>query len=716
MSRLGLSLIAALLLLVLAVSFVWLFRSTQDVIRAGFRQGQEDALKAEAVAALEAFLGRAEEVATTLAGREEVRRAAGLRVLSEASASAEQLAGLDRRFLELARREERVRGLRLLNSEGYVVARLDRAAPPPRLGGLERKFDALLAVRRDRSGRPIYQWIAGEDGARLRVLAGVDVSGAEGGAVIVDLDARRILAALSSQREGRVLGELALLDARGRRLIEGGAWERLGERIGDVAAEALLRGQGARTLQEAGLVVSAVPIEASPGRSWSVAAIVEEGAAPGATAGRLLGPVGLAALATSLVLALFLAVGKSRVQAVASRSRADYLQRSLAEKERSERFLDSVFNAITDVIVIQDTDYNIIRTNRVAREVYGPDINGRKCYGVYRNKSKMNCRDCPVDQTIDQKKPFATEMTHPKTGEVWQIHNFPLIDESGAVQMVIEHARNITDKRRLEAKLVQSEKLSTLGEMAAGIAHEINNPIGVVSMFAQLAVEELRGRGDEPELQEMASEIEKHSQQVGKIVKDLLQFARKGEGERKQVLVSEVIDQAFAIVELKKMTRGVKVLREEGREATVFADAGQLSQVVLNLLVNALHALDGAGELSVSVVVAPAGSPPPDGVPAEAPDPLSQGQRRVRIRVSDTAAGIPRDMLGKIFDPFYTTKEQGQGTGLGLSVSFGIIRDHGGMIFVDSELGRGTAFTIELPEGSDPEATSRSQRLRPLEV
>ncbi|MBI3724827.1 hypothetical protein HY251_12860 [bacterium] len=255
----------------------------------------------------------------------------------------------------------------------------------------------------------------------------------------------------------------------------------------------------------------------------------------------------------------------------------------------------------------------------------------------------------------------------------------------------------MTKTRRLEQQLVQSEKLSTLGEMAAGVAHEINNPIGVISMFAQLLSEESKEKA--PESYEKLRTIEQQAEHVGSIVKDLLRFSRKSTGERVPTDCRIVVERALAIVENQKMLRDVKLVRELGSEpAVVLGEEGPLAQVVLNLAVNAVHAMDGRGTLRVSVGRVDALAPPPPGTPAGDASPELPGGARVRIAVQDTGPGIEPRHLGRIFEPFYTTKPAGKGTGLGLSVSFGIVhRDHHGAIWVDSKEGQGALFTVELP-------------------
>jgi signal transduction histidine kinase len=349
------------------------------------------------------------------------------------------------------------------------------------------------------------------------------------------------------------------------------------------------------------------------------------------------------------------------------------------------------------VVVVQDANYRIFRANKVARRLYGEGIIGRACYQVYRGaSSNAKCKGCPADEVVKTKKPVHVVMRDPRTDEVWQIANYPVLDERGNVKQIVEHARNVTDTRRLEQQLVQSEKLSTLGEMAAGVAHEINNPVGVISMFAQLLSEELK---DQPDALEKVKTIETHATTVGSIVSDLLRFARRSTGERGPVDARRIMERALSIVEHQKMLKDVvveKVLPDS--EAVVLGEEGPLAQVMLNLLVNAVHAMEGKGTLTLAVARAAAGDPPPPGNAAGDAQGVPTTVARVRMSVRDTGSGIPAKHLKRIFEPFYTTKPAGQGTGLGLSVSFGIVsRDHGGTIWVDSVEGKGATFTVELP-------------------
>lgn len=725
----------ALLLVVLVVIFSWLYSSTKRRLTASFLRNQEDALKAEVAAPLSTLIARGNTLAASFINRNEIQELTRLSVLgsdSEARQDGDKAPDVDALLADL-RLNDFVLSLQVLNHEGLIVAEFQRHGLRPQnaFGQLLPKIHERTINKARRLGRGLmfYELVSVNGRAQLKVLAPLPSPGRQVGALIFRLDADKVLGRLSAgattepeARQGNVVGPVTLSDAQGRVLFpfESRTDGALLTFIGSVL-KPRRQSRASFSVQRQGTMVSVASVTIPDQEDWRVLAMPLEHVAAPRLGAELALPIGLLASGLLLLIGLIYQVSRIQVRESATREKATYLSRSLAEKERSERFLDSVFNAITDVIVVQDTDYNIIRTNKVAREVYGDQLIGQKCYKIYRNKNEMNCKNCPVDATIMSGKPHTMEMVHPKTGEVWQINNFPLLDEQNQVQMVIEHARNITERRKLEENLIQTKKLSTLGEMAAGIAHEINNPVGVISMFAQLAYEDLDGQSELGDLKDKIQVIEDNAERIGKIVKDTLQFARKSEGERKMVEVKKIIDGALSIVELKKMDKAVDIQRDSGAGIHIWADEGQISQVVLNLVVNAIHAIEGhksaddeQGQVEIRVQATDSNPAPPTGIPAAVSDEQSHGPR-VRISVQDSGPGIKREDVKKIFDPFYTTKEQGQGTGLGLSVSFGIVRDHGGMIFVDSVANKGALFTLDFPSASE-RVGGRSQRLRKIEL
>lgn len=386
------------------------------------------------------------------------------------------------------------------------------------------------------------------------------------------------------------------------------------------------------------------------------------------------------------------------------------LQSSLQQSERQENELQGTFDAITDPLLVLDSQLRVIRTNRVAAEEHGRAARGED-YAQVLMRRGLGDPGPFLDETrqvVSAGVPHHGELilSDPGGDRVWLVALYPVFAPDLSVSGVVEHARDVTQTRRLQSQLVQSEKLSTLGEMAAGIAHEVNNPIAVISMFAQLLREELAELEGGSGALEKVELIEEQAANVGEIVKGLLRFARKSEGTKTRFDARSAVERALALLSHQKLLREIELTKEPdaafGPPAEVLGDEGQLAQVVLNLIVNACHAMEGQGSLTLGVSRGLLSEPPPGiafGTPDETP-------ARVRIQVRDTGSGIEPAALERIFEPFFTTKPTGEGTGLGLSVGFAIIRDHGGCIWVETAPGQGTSFVLDLPDAAAPLADS----------
>ena len=248
-------------------------------------------------------------------------------------------------------------------------------------------------------------------------------------------------------------------------------------------------------------------------------------------------------------------------------------------------------------------------------------------------------------------------------------------DQVGAVVIV----RDLTEERRVAEQLRQSEKLIALGELVAGVAHEVNNPLAGISAFAQLLQEDSLT----PEQREAAQIIKREADRAVSVVRDLLTFARKTGPRIVAIDVNSLIEQTLRLRGYGLRTEGIDVeLRLASDLPRVRGDDRQLQQVLLNLIVNAEHAMTAVARRVLTLRTALEG-------------------RRVVIEVSDTGTGMPADVQKRIFEPFFTTKTDGRGTGLGLSVSYGIIQTHRGTLTVQSAPGAGAAFRIALPTTAD---------------
>jgi len=236
---------------------------------------------------------------------------------------------------------------------------------------------------------------------------------------------------------------------------------------------------------------------------------------------------------------------------------------------------------------------------------------------------------------------------------------------------------------RAKSKLIQSEKMSAFGQMSAGIAHEVKNPLAGILGYAQIVKKKL---DDRPELVSHIEIIEKETIRCKEIVENLMRFARQEKAQFLRVDANRAVRDSVRLVEHQISVSGIKIIQNyalEGAPIFIKGNTNQLQQVMLNLMLNAQHAMESKGTLTVSTH-------------------YDEKSSRVMVVVSDTGAGMTPEVQARIFEPFYTTKGVGKGTGLGLSVSIGIVKDHRGSIEVESSPGKGSTFTISIPLDDDP--------------
>ncbi|HEY82742.1 MAG TPA: PAS domain S-box protein [Dehalococcoidia bacterium] len=240
----------------------------------------------------------------------------------------------------------------------------------------------------------------------------------------------------------------------------------------------------------------------------------------------------------------------------------------------------------------------------------------------------------------------------------------------------VVYIRDITERKKRQEQLLITDRLASIGELASGIAHELNNPLTGILGFSQLLLDK-----DVPEdVKEDLRVISRESQRAASIVKNFLSFARKHPAERKPVQINEVIEGVVKLRAYEQNVHNIEVATQLAPDLPlVLADSFQLQQVFLNIIINAEHFMTKAhGKGTITITT-------------------EQAEDVVRISLADDGPGISQENLGHLFDPFFTTKEEGKGTGLGLSICHGIIAEHGGRIYAESELGKGATFVIELP-------------------
>jgi hypothetical protein len=250
----------------------------------------------------------------------------------------------------------------------------------------------------------------------------------------------------------------------------------------------------------------------------------------------------------------------------------------------------------------------------------------------------------------------------------------PFEAATGAVAGMLIVMENVTERVRLEEQLLQSEKLSSIGLLAAGVAHEVNTPLAGISSYAQMLLDEVP-EGDPKRT--LLEKIKAQTDRASQIVNNLLNFSRTGDSQFRDVEINKVLDDTLQLVEPQLRSAKIEVIcNYDSNLPPVYGNVSKLQQVFLNLILNARDAMPEGGRLTIQTRMV---------------------DSSLVIDFRDTGVGIPPEHIPHIYDPFFTTKEVGQGTGLGLAISYGIIQEHGGRIFVESRVGQGTHFTIKLP-------------------
>jgi two-component system NtrC family sensor kinase len=286
----------------------------------------------------------------------------------------------------------------------------------------------------------------------------------------------------------------------------------------------------------------------------------------------------------------------------------------------------------------------------------------------------------PVKQLIEASAQVSQGNLSPEIGPISK-SEIGLLQKTFKEMLTSLQERDKKQRVESEIKLLQSEKQASIGKLAGGVAHEINNPLTGIFTFTHMLLrrkdipEDLR-----PDLETIAQETER----VRKIVKGLLDFSRQTELDREPTDVNRLIRHTMSLVENQALIKGVSLNFEPGEGLPMITlDRNQMQSVLLNIIINALDATDASGSITVTSGIGVSTSKP--------------GQNGIEILCTDTGCGIPPENLNKLFDPFFTTKDVGHGTGLGLSVSYGIVERHGGTIWVQSKVGKGTTFKVWLP-------------------
>ncbi len=265
-------------------------------------------------------------------------------------------------------------------------------------------------------------------------------------------------------------------------------------------------------------------------------------------------------------------------------------------------------------------------------------------------------------------------------------HNTTLTDEKGRTIGTLSSGKDITKRKQTEEELIQSEKLASLGQLAASVVHEVNNPLAGIMVYVKLFLKKYKeGKIQSESTEGQLLKMEKELDRTTRIIRNLLDFARQSEPSMRPLEINKIIDAALLLVENQINLENISLEKHLDPDLPlVMADFDKIQQVLINIILNAIQAMPDGGNLTITTSAA-------KGIKID-----DTPKDTVKIDIRDSGIGIPKENLNKLFNPFFTTKEKGKGVGLGLSVVHGIIGKHKGKIDVESEPDAGTTFTIYL--------------------
>ncbi len=361
------------------------------------------------------------------------------------------------------------------------------------------------------------------------------------------------------------------------------------------------------------------------------------------------------------------------------------------EVSREKKEWEKTFDAITDMVWIEDGSQRVIRANQTLLVKTGAsslDIAGVQCRDILE-KIGISEAGCLCSDTISQKKPTFRELKgHPAA--VFHFWAYPLIDEEGKIYAIVHYLKDVTGQKRLEQQLIRSDRLASLGTLVAGIAHEINNPLGIIAGYSEALIdravdETLLANNEFEDFPEYLRTIHNEIFRCKDILRSLLDFARPSCGSFRQIDINELIKEVILLVNHKAKHLQHRIELRLNRELPkIHADPGSLRQLFMNIIINSIYFTPERGRIIIRSE-------------EDKDREFDTGSDGIKVSVSDTGRGIPRGLINKVFDPFFTTKPVGEGTGLGLAICHKIVEEHGGNIDIESEDGKGTTLIIRLP-------------------
>jgi two-component system, sporulation sensor kinase E len=361
--------------------------------------------------------------------------------------------------------------------------------------------------------------------------------------------------------------------------------------------------------------------------------------------------------------------------------------------------LQAIFDAVNDGVIVFDHNGSIQHLNHICPQFFSAEVlSGGGCREVFHPEVPLSPHSCPVELALRGER-VETSMVSVREGHNTRYIDItanPIKDELGEKTRALVFLRDVTLKRLHEMQMIQTEKMSSIGVLATGIAHEINNPLTSVAGYAEALLRRFR---DEPTLgtdsrldvfPKYLEVIVREAYHCKGIIGSLLNFGRKSDGLLGSVNLNRILSEILELLRHQPNYGEMDVVAElnEGIPP-LLGDPSGLRQVFMNLLINACHAIKDGGRVEVSST-------------------YSDTERAVYVQVRDTGSGIAGDVIDRIWDPFFTTKEVGKGVGLGLALSYNIVKRHGGEISVKSTVGKGSQFTVRLPVRCEQEDSNGS--------
>jgi two-component system NtrC family sensor kinase len=362
------------------------------------------------------------------------------------------------------------------------------------------------------------------------------------------------------------------------------------------------------------------------------------------------------------------------------------LEESRGRFEKLSLEFNALLDAMPDQIVLLSPELVVQWANRSAAEktrIGLPELAGRFCYQLRDGRSSP-CEECPALKTFRTGEIGYRQYTDPN-GRVWEVKAFPIREGDGEVKNVIEVSTDITEKLTLQAESTRMARLASMGELAAGVAHEINNPINGIVNYAQILIDESKADGDDLEI---PNRIIKEGNRIATIVRSLLSFARQDKAEKLPVHVHEILADTLALSGLQLERDGITLKVDVPLELPeIIANPQQIEQVFLNIINNARQALNQRYPHSE----------PNKALEIHGEALTIMDRPYVRMAFHDTGTGIPEDLMNRLMEPFFSTKDETSSTGLGLSISHGIVSDHGGKLTIKSVENQYTRVEVVLP-------------------